>query len=263
MSSQGGYPVFINTISLFRERHLPRPLLQEEVAAIVGCHPKTFGEYERGEREPAARTLVRIAAALGVPNPEFLLVDAERDRIVTEVEERRRSIGLPPRFHAAAREPPIAAIVVQGRLAGFALARRDRPPVVLARRLRPDRDAARRTRVIDHVRAVMSAENPKAIVLPDDRSHDALAAALRRDALPLDRRNLAAARRAIVCGNPRDLVVAAETALANRFPWLWHRVRPGSTARGLEVRDERLRYWRPALAALALALHALEPPTRL
>lgn len=265
MSSTGGDSRFINTISLFRERHLPRPLGQEEVAAIIGCHQKTFGEYERGEREPAARMLVRIAAALGVPNPEFLLADAERDRIAVEIEERRRSLGLPPRFHAPAREPPVAALVLQGRLAGLALAWRDRAPVVIVRRLRPDRDANRRQRILDHVRAFVSAESPKTIVLPDDGSHDPLANAVRRDGLKLDRRSLAAARHAIVGGDPRDLVVSAEAALANRFPWLWHRLRPTASgaAPEIEVRDERIRYWRPALAALALALHALEPPTRL
>lgn len=43
---------------------------------------------------------------------------------------------------------------------------RSRPRPDRRRRLRPDRDANRRQRIFAHVRALASAENPKAIVLP-------------------------------------------------------------------------------------------------
>ncbi|MDO8213449.1 helix-turn-helix domain-containing protein [Conexibacter sp. CPCC 206217] len=49
-------------------RHLrrERELSQEALAAAAGMHPKHLSEIERGNKDPRATTVARLADALGV-----------------------------------------------------------------------------------------------------------------------------------------------------------------------------------------------------
>ncbi len=50
-----------------RQLRRDRELSQEALANAAGIHPKHLSEIERGNKEPRATTLARIAEALRVP----------------------------------------------------------------------------------------------------------------------------------------------------------------------------------------------------
>jgi transcriptional regulator with XRE-family HTH domain len=50
----------------------------EEAAKVAGMHPNTLGKWERGEADPLAENLVRLARLYGC-TPEYLL-DLTDDR---------------------------------------------------------------------------------------------------------------------------------------------------------------------------------------
>lgn len=54
-----------------RERRLARHLTQEELAHRSGLHMTDVGRIERGERDPGVRTIVKLAAGLGVGAAEL------------------------------------------------------------------------------------------------------------------------------------------------------------------------------------------------
>jgi transcriptional regulator with XRE-family HTH domain len=49
-----------------RQLRRDRELSQEALANAAGIHPKHLSEIERGNKDPRATTLVRLAEALGV-----------------------------------------------------------------------------------------------------------------------------------------------------------------------------------------------------
>lgn len=48
-----------------------RELSQEALANSAGVHPKHLSEIERGNKDPRASTVARLAEALGVPIAEL------------------------------------------------------------------------------------------------------------------------------------------------------------------------------------------------
>jgi len=258
---------FPNRIVSFREQQFPRPLLQRELAFLAGCHPKQMARYERGDAIPGGLVLVRIAAALKVPNPELLLGDDVRESVSMEVEARRNSLGTSPtRSVAPAKrkpqiddERPVLAVVMHGRSAGLAIASRYARPHVRAVRLRGLPDVqARLAKLRVAVQIAVAEQSPRVIVLPMGSDHDLVAESLSALGAPIRRCDLRRARQAVAGGAQGNLVVRSETALANRFAWLWLRLRDGARPE-IRVRDDRIRYWRPAFAALALAIHLADP----
>jgi len=254
---------FPNRIVSFREQQLPRPLLQKELALLAGCHPKQVARYERGDSVPSALVLVRIATALKVPNPELLLADDLRESVSREVESRRNGPGLSPTRSDTLANPrvdnerPVLTVVMRGRSAGIAIASRYARPRVRAVRLRGLPDVqARLAKLRVAVQIAVAEQSPRLILLPEGRDHDSVAESLSDLGAPIRRCDLRRARRAIAAGAQGNLVVHSEMALANRFPWLWPRLRSDTDAKiKIRGRDDRVRYWRPAFAALALALH--------
>lgn len=51
---------------------IERGLTQAQLAALIGCYPKDVCRWETGERSPSAKSLVKLAAALGVPMEQLL-----------------------------------------------------------------------------------------------------------------------------------------------------------------------------------------------
>ena len=49
-----------------------RGLTQADLARAVGCYPKDVSRWETGERSPSAKSLVKLAAALGAPMEQLL-----------------------------------------------------------------------------------------------------------------------------------------------------------------------------------------------
>ena len=49
-----------------RQLRRERELSQEALAAAAGMHPKHLSEIERGNKDPRATTVARLAEALGV-----------------------------------------------------------------------------------------------------------------------------------------------------------------------------------------------------
>lgn len=49
-----------------RQLRRDRELSQEALAAAAGMHPKHLSEIERGNKDPRATTVARLAQALGV-----------------------------------------------------------------------------------------------------------------------------------------------------------------------------------------------------
>ena len=59
-------------IRRFRKR---AGLTQKELAAALGVSESFVSQYEIGKREPKRQTLEKISAALGLPNPAWLMFD--------------------------------------------------------------------------------------------------------------------------------------------------------------------------------------------
>ena len=51
---------------------LERGLTQAQLAAMVGCYPKDVCRWETGERSPGAKSLAKLAQALGVPMEQLI-----------------------------------------------------------------------------------------------------------------------------------------------------------------------------------------------
>lgn len=54
-----------------RQLRRDRELSQEALAAAAGIHPKHLSEIERGNKEPRASTVARLAQALGMSTAEL------------------------------------------------------------------------------------------------------------------------------------------------------------------------------------------------
>lgn len=50
-------------------------LTQKQLADSLGVSESFVSQYESGKREPKYQTLVKLAAALGLPNPAHLMFD--------------------------------------------------------------------------------------------------------------------------------------------------------------------------------------------
>ena len=51
---------------------IDRGLTQAQLAEMIGCYPKDVCRWETGERNPGAKSLIKLAAALNVPLESLL-----------------------------------------------------------------------------------------------------------------------------------------------------------------------------------------------
>jgi transcriptional regulator with XRE-family HTH domain len=71
----GGYPVTSGFADRLRQLRRQRNLSQAELASQAGMHVNHLGRYERGESQPSADALKRLADALGT-STDFLIEGA-------------------------------------------------------------------------------------------------------------------------------------------------------------------------------------------
>ncbi len=58
--------------SLIARLRMERGLTQADLAALIGCYPKDICRWETGKRIPSTKSLVKLAAALGVPMEQLI-----------------------------------------------------------------------------------------------------------------------------------------------------------------------------------------------
>jgi transcriptional regulator with XRE-family HTH domain len=75
-----------------RELRVERGVSQDQFAHATGIHPTAIGRFERGDREPRLRSILRLAEGLGV-QPGRLVDGLEEHR--TTPEEFERHFGHP------------------------------------------------------------------------------------------------------------------------------------------------------------------------
>ncbi len=66
-----------------RELRAERLVSQDTLALATGIHPTAIGRFERGDREPRLRSILRLAEGLGV-KPGRLLDDLGERRLTPE-----------------------------------------------------------------------------------------------------------------------------------------------------------------------------------
>ena len=66
---------------------LQKGISQGEIAKKIGIHKINYGRYERGESQPSAETLTKLADVLNV-STDYLLEGEEQDAIVANFEDR-------------------------------------------------------------------------------------------------------------------------------------------------------------------------------
>lgn len=64
-------PELIALAKTIRRARRAKDLSQEALAGLAGVHPKHLSEIERGNKDPRATTLVRLADALGLTPAEL------------------------------------------------------------------------------------------------------------------------------------------------------------------------------------------------
>ena len=66
-----------------RELRAEQWMSQDELAHRTGIHPTSIGRFERGDREPRLRSILRLAGGLGV-RPGRLVDDLGERRLTPE-----------------------------------------------------------------------------------------------------------------------------------------------------------------------------------
>jgi len=87
-------PRYPNRIAHWRELRL---LSQEQVAGLVGCHPKSVARYEQGRAMPEVSVAIKLAQALGV-QVEALWSDLSetwREQVLRRIREHGWLPGYP------------------------------------------------------------------------------------------------------------------------------------------------------------------------
>jgi len=102
-----------------RQLRKERDLSQVELAERVGLHPNLIGRYERGESQPAADTLKRLADTLGVTS-DYLLDGTTEQAAKARFEDRQ----LLEQFQEVERLPDHDKALVKSFLDAFLFKRK-------------------------------------------------------------------------------------------------------------------------------------------
>jgi transcriptional regulator with XRE-family HTH domain len=81
MKSAGSEPAAFGL--RLRALRAERGVSQDQLASQTGIHPTAIGRFERGAREPRLRSILRLAAGLGV-KPGRLVDDLGKRRLTPE-----------------------------------------------------------------------------------------------------------------------------------------------------------------------------------